>query len=584
MAYDPDLDPILNDLRTGITQLQSGLSTQQDESRDTALALAASIDALAGRVEGLEARPSGGGAGFDLIAPVSPSNSASANGAALRQFVQANPGRRITLPAGVIEIDTVRHPEADWSAVWLDSGTTLVIPEGTILRFMGPSAVKGQAATVPAGIHRLVTNRRMGSGGDERVSVVGGGVIDGNSAGLTFAGTSDADRRCVGVAWWRARHTLVDGVTVQNVHSENGSTGEGFSIDAIRCQHVRVTDVLVRRVAGRSATGISTTHCFGVAMDRCWVDNMEVQGFTMYGSRNVRLTDCWATRNKRGFNFEYVNDNVLTGCVGGGIGPRHPGTGSAATSHFANGDTGWGNTEAGMHVLWGGSMSGMGGTGIRAVNCIFTGNPRGVSFAGAHTFTAASGTNGTTIAAPAGWASPNLIGTECRVNNGPVVKVTTVTGNTITTNVSHGGTSGQLVRFYQRTELIGCTITDNQRGIQFLGPHPQPASQSTVLRDCTLSNTVDLQDAARTDTTFGSLATATPGTDVSAFVGPVTTARLNPLPFDLVVTTSQPTAMAVWPRGGATATGVVGQTSVVWPAGTWLTVPAGPAQPRITIA
>ncbi len=520
---------------------------------------------------------------------VDAANSATANGTAMRLLAATYPGRHIQLPIGTIEVDAVLgdaytadgHPldltDATYPAhacMWLQTDTWLEIPLGCNIKYMGNSSTHGVLGTVPSGVVRLFSNENMSTGGDSGIRIFGGGTINGNTAAFlagsggtlgAFLGASIAFRRNVGIAFWRASQCSVDGLTIKDFHGEGGGDGENFLVDAIRCMDIKYTNVRCLNTIqdGNSvSTGFSNTYGFHINYSGCVAEGMDVQGFTSYGSRNLTFEQCAARRNKRGFNYEYCWDATATDCIAGGIGPRYPKATSGSASgngDFTDGDVTYGNDEGGFHVLFGGGTTGNGGGNYKFVNCTSSGqlgaSGRGWAFSGTHYFTATTGTTGTSVVATsADYVSRALIGGHIQVGSGnPLVRVTAVSGTTITTATAHGGASGNTVLYYPGPiELIGCNLVENYRGIQFLGPNNHPVSRSVTLRDCTFTgNTnVDIQDAARSDSTSTSITDIDRGTDVTANITlPVDgTPFLNPMPFDVLLHVSGASAVEKAPR------------------------------------
>lgn len=550
---------------------------------------------------------------------VSSTNSATVNGAAMRAICTTNGGKHIRMPLGVIDIDTVVGSSysanplngvgSDYAAFWLSSGTWLEIPTGCEIRFMGPSNVKGTPAVIPSGVHRIISNKNMGGegGGDEGIRVFGGGTLNGNTQALLagnaggagfgyFAGTSDANRRIAGMSWWRASNLSMEGITIQDCHGENGSGGECFHLDFIRCLNVHVDSVTIKKsfsvgTMGQVATGFSNTYCMNLHYNNCVAIGMDVQGFTTYGSRHVTFEQCWASRNKRGFNFEYSWDITMTDCVAGGFGPRFPKATSGSASgnpDMSDSDNTFGNRESGYHIIFGdGGTNGNGGGRYRFLNCSASGqldtNAKGFSFGSGHTFTCAAGTTGSTIVtSDSNLVSRALVGGYAQVvpsgNGGTsrLCRITAVSGSTITTEVAHGGTSGQKFLYYPgEIVLDGCLISENYRGITFLGSpgaSVQAASRSLRIVNCDFQGNTnnDIQDHAKSDTTAASVARFQRGVNVTTSVtAPLDgTAFMNPFPFDVdlrlsgateVLTGgrySDPAAMTPYPMAGPPVGGV----------------------------
>lgn len=545
---------------------------------------------------------------------VSSSNSAVVNGKAIRSTVAAFPSRHIRFPLGVIEIDAVQGGAesvnplrgGSYGCFWLESNSTLEIPSGTIIRFMGPSTIKGRIAVVAASEHRLISNRNMdgSNGGDRDITVIGGGVIDGNTTTLrngsggtlgAFAGTSDSSRKITGLTFWKAARISVNDITIQDFHGENGSGGECFHSDFIRCYDVWVNRVKIKKtgtIGGSVSTGFSNSYCSNVHYSQCTVDKMDVQGYTSFGSRNVTFEQCRASGNKRGFNFEFCWDVVMDACVAGGMGARYPKNSTSDTSSpFLSDGQPLGNTEVGIHVIFGennGTMAGGGGN-YRFSNCLVNGqqalNARGFAFHSYAGFVAATGTTGNTIIAPStGHISKAWVGGYVKFGNGKLTRITSVSGTTVTTDGLHNGIPGATVLYCPaRISISGCSISENFRGIQILGG-TQPLSRSLEIRDTTFNGNLnqDLQDIARGDTGAFSIKRFASGLDVTANVTyvPNGVAFQNPLPFDVVVYLTSATSVRVGDRYAdpATLSSRPTQHPVLLSPGGWLNASAQAAQ------
>lgn len=588
-----------------------------EEHHATAVAVAGldlAVDMLDSRVAALEAAPPPP-PGQAPVGPVvelaslgvSPANSAQVNGRAIRAAAAAHGGRHLRFPVGVVEVDAVRgSAEAnplvggEFATAWFTSGTWVEIPTGCTLRFMGPSATKGQTAPVAAGIHRLFSNRHMdGSGGGDRgIRIFGGGTIDANAGNLTYSGTTDTARIVDCIDLWHTFDCTVEGLTVIGCHGENGSSGENFAVELMRSRNARLIDLRVARVSGQCATGIHVCYCVNTVVDRCSVDGMDVQGFSVFGSRSTTLSQCSATRNKRGFNFEYCWDSTAVACVAGGVGARYPKhtQGTAQTPGLPDGDTTiLGNREAGFHILNGGGTSGCGGGRYTFVGCEASGqtttNARGIGITAAHSFTASSGTTDRTIVAPStNHISKALVGSLVQCGPGRrLVRITAVSGTTVTTDAPHGGGSGSTVLVHPgRIVFRDCSIVENQRGIQFLSPASTSASRAVDVTGCTFEgNVTDVQDAARSDTQATTIARLTRGANLSNHLTlPINgTPTFNPLPFDVAVWLAGSSRVAIGERtadpNALTVVPVPGGGPLLWPAGTWLAVNATQAVPTV---
>lgn len=154
---------------------------------------------------------------------------------------------------------------------------------------------------------------------------VEGGVIDGNAANQTAAGTGHPGPVSVGLFLGVCRSSKVSGVKVINIWGNNTvPPGETFFFDANCCRDVAFVDCEADGSGSvNTATGFSANNSFGVKWDGCVSHDMgAAMGFTAWQCAGLRYTGCHAYNNKaHGFNSERNDDVVFAGCVSGGSSP-----------------------------------------------------------------------------------------------------------------------------------------------------------------------------------------------------------------------------------------------------------------------
>lgn len=354
--------------------------------------------------------------------------------------LSASGGGIVQLPAGAISVDLNDHPNATGGF----GKVGIVMRRGVTLRGAGRQQtiiklVDG-AALGTGSQNRVVTNWDMDAeedGGDYDVAIEDL-TIDGNAANVGASGTV-----CHGIQIWRSRHVRVRNVIVKNCRGNDTSSNETFHICQVRCTDVLFEDCEVFcDDGGDTATGFSSNYGSKVTLRDCYAHDMKNgHGFTAFETDGLLDAGCISKDNGgSGFNCERLWDALMLGC--------------RAT----------GNDASGAHI-----NSQDGGGRVRARGCEWGGNLRGVGVLGTKTFTAASGTTGTTVKAPNGTFNSRHVGRWIEVGANTPVKITVVTDSeTATVSAAHGGSSGNTCYIWAGEYADDAHIHDNTTGVAIL--------------------------------------------------------------------------------------------------------------------
>lgn len=340
---------------------------------------------------------------------------------ALIATASAAGGGIVQLPAGTISIDLIDHPNATGGF----GKVGIVMRRGVTLRGAGRKATTinlvNAAALGSGSQNRVVSNWDQDGetdGGDYDIAIEDV-TVDGNAANV-----GAADTVCHGIQAWRVNHLRVRNVIVKNCRGNDTSTYETFHICQVRCTDVLFEDCEVfTDDAGETASGFSSNYGSNIRRLRCYAHDMaNGHGFTCAQSDKVQDTDCVSEDNAGyGFNYEGSWDVSRVGNIASG------------------------NTIGGLCVNTAG-----GGGRNQGRNNSYRSNGRGVGVVGSFSFTAATGTTGTTVVGPANTFTDRMVGRWLRVgatDADPWVMITAFTSDTtVTVSGAHGGASTETVQ------------------------------------------------------------------------------------------------------------------------------------------
>jgi hypothetical protein len=218
-------------------------------------------------------------------------------------------GRGVELSQGVFNVRTVAHPRFGngVAAIRMRTGT----------RLWG----RGSNRTTI----RLVDGA-LGSSTNHAYIIINDAPVDGNSdlfiGDLTVDGNAaNQTRSFSGISFWRSDRVHCERVVVKNARGTAGSGAEEtFHFDMKSGANATYIECRAEGGSGSTATGFSINHSTNVRYYGCVTERMSVaHGFTMYQTRHVSYSNCFARNNAGiGFNWEYSDDVVYSGCHAGG--------------------------------------------------------------------------------------------------------------------------------------------------------------------------------------------------------------------------------------------------------------------------
>lgn len=481
---------------------------------------------------------SGGGGSGPYIAAgdngVAVANSGSTNGTALRALVAANPGATIVLPVGIIKVNpivTTGSINPLMACVQLPSDTTLVIPSGCTFK------VAGTVNDGANGQHCLDVIT-VTTAGRTNIRVVGGGTIDvgaNDSANVTWAGTSQDDRKSSAIAFWEASNCYVEGITALNTRGENAGLGEGFAMYAHRSREIIWQNCTVTADSGTyssgfgAATGFSDSWCHNVNYLNCRVSRNQGQGFSTYSGRNVRHVNCSTEFvDNTHFNHEYSWDVQYLNCFAGGNYTRSGGGYGAGNSSDATKTYGAALTAAGLDECGFKTAFNFGGGNVLIAGCTasgFTNTNGGTAaiamepcfVAGGATITV-TGAGPYTLTASASTFSASMVGNLISVGSNPPVMIASVTAaNVCTTTLNPVGTSGAFAIWPGRTTVRDTTFSNSLVGLKVQQTNTATNDDQRRLCAMTLLERVDFVNIATWD--VNGVAYNSAGTNVTQFAG-----------------------------------------------------------------
>lgn len=472
---------------------------------------------------------------FGLATAASGTTNTAALQAAI-DYAAANGITRVYVATGTYNFDLVAHPNTNASftktVVALRAGVKLC---GAGARLTTLKLIAG--ASLQSGTqNRFIINWDPLAVGAVDVGLdVEDLTLDGNSLNVGNGTTCTH-----GIQFWNVRRAYVRRCHVKNMRGNDTSSFETFHIDFVRSQDVGIDDCRVFcDDTGNTASGVSMNFT-----DRFWIRgtssrNMKNgQGFTYYCSANGFTSDCFAGGNgAAGFNEEHCSDLEYVNCNSGSESARtDSSTLSAAYTEAtlnAN-DTGF----IFLHTHGGGR--------IHLNNCHSRGNTtRNVGVTGSVTATSTGGTTASTIVLTTSVLFQPMVGNYVNVNGGAWVKIISVSGTgastTCTTDIAHGGTTGQtvLIQMGQITWSSGSITGGVGKGLQFTDS--TTALKQLSARRCNFTGVVihsnatnDLEDVGNGSST--SVARASGMAPAANTDNLATTVELyNPFPMDMLV-------------------------------------------------
>lgn len=441
---------------------------------------------------------------------------------------------RIILPAGVITINEVVHPN-NGSGGFGRCG--LALRSKNILVFSPGTTLKLTTATTLTAESRVITNWQMNAGGtyDTDMAVEGydsrSCLIDGSGGSV-----SSGSVKLHGIQLWRAIRSRVERMRVIDCNGYNTGAGENFLVDFIRCQTVRCTDCVSERTAGTTATLFSASFCDDMKWTRCYgAGSTNGHGFALYSCSRSGYTDCLAEMNGSvGFNLEHCWDTTYNGCIAGGETTREV---DSSTPAFTTG------SDRGNNVGFNCNTTSGGGNTVY-IGCHASFNTTGFTILGGHHGTAAAGTTASTIVDTVGMFFPTDIGRIVQVAGGVAVRITGYTSaTTVTTSAAHGGTTGGLIEVWGGSVRVDdTTVNGSTTGCQFnngggAGDKRNDIRMTRFGSSCDFyNNTNDFVDVGNGSSV--SLTTFTPGfriPDTLSSNWVTATPFTNPFPFDVLL-------------------------------------------------
>jgi hypothetical protein len=479
-------------------------------------------------------------------------------------------GGTVFISGGTYNVDVVAHPNTSGGFAF---GTCVAAIKSNV-RISGEPAsptltqlkLINSASLTNDTQNRFFTNWNMNavSGNDSDIIVMSL-TLNGNCLNV---GSSTACNH--GVQFWNVKRPTLVNVIVKNMRGMNGGAQETFAIDCIRCQDFLYRDcVATCDDGGNTASGISASYSDRGGVDHCLALNMtNTQGFTYYACASIQTVLGYAGGNgATGINNEQSWDLTYTNCIAGAESalidsPTAPVVFTTGAAHPNN---------AGFVCLFS-----HGGGRISYANCNARGNTAaGFRASGAGSFTATTGTTGTTVVLTTASFYQTMIGRYIQVGAGRAwVRITAVTGTganaTCTVDAAHGGASGDTVLLLGgEVEWKGGVISGNGNGVQPVDANATLKQLTTRMLDFTQArikdNTLDLADTGNGSTNSvavlsGILATTLTDNQVSG------TEFYNPFPMDMMVVIAPPTA-ATLIRGGhpkATAQSAISTATSMW--------------------
>lgn len=482
--------------------------------------------------------------------------SGATNTAALQSAINACSaagGGTVFISGGTYNVDVVAHPNTTGGFAF---GTCVAAIKSNV-RISGEPAsptltqlkLINSASLTNDTQNRFFTNWNMNavSGNDSDIIVMSL-TLNGNCLNV---GSSTACNH--GVQFWNVKRPTLVNVIVKNMRGMNGGAQETFHIDCIRCQDFLYRDCIATcDDGGNTASGISASYSDRGYVDRCMALNMtNTQGFTYYACASIQTINSYAGGNgATGFNNEQCWDLTYANCVSGAESALIDS--STAPVVYTTGATHANNV--GFVCLFS-----HGGGRIQYVNCDARGNTSaGFRASGAQSFTATTGTTGTTVVLTTAAMYQTMIGRYVQVGAGRAwVRVTAVSGTganaTFTTDAAHGGASGDTVLVLGgEVEWKAGVISGNANGVQ-------PVDGTAALKQLT-TRMLDFTQARIKDNTLDLADTGNGSTNSVAVVSGILAASLtdnmvsgtefyNPFPFDCQVLVISPTAAGAV-RGG----------------------------------
>jgi hypothetical protein len=295
--------------------------------------------------------------------------------------------------------------------------------------------------------------------------------------------------RSHGIGFLRAQHVVHEWVDVYDVKGTDSSASDAFGFSAERCAHFRYIGTRSFRVNGGGdcstgffanyGTDLSYTDC--TSWGQAGVTNGGL-GFHAYDCAAVQFVNCRAWANGvHGFS-QGLSDVVYTNCDGG-ITASDLVAGSVGI-YSASQDLG--NTNAGFYAFshLAGPSQVSPRTRSKLVNCRASNNARGVAASLSRTFTATTGTTGSTVVSSTSVFYPGDVGSYVKVGTGKLVLISAYTSaTTVTTLEAHGGSSGNTCYVGAGSvSVIGCELDRNTTGIGLLSSGTAKLMDSYLFR------------------------------------------------------------------------------------------------------